>query len=71
MTLTIILICLFILVISGFLAGYYSVRKAQMILEDEETIILHSNSLSPKQYGIRYGNGKSRIKKSNRLRYSK
>ena len=71
MILTFVLIGLFVLVIGGLFAGYYSVRKAQMILDDSSTPsdqLFEREHLTPKEYGLRFGNGKSRIKKSNRLR---
>lgn len=52
--------------------GYLQSRKFQDIMDDKPHIPLFSNSvLTPKEYGIKYANGKSRIKKSNRLRLSK
>jgi len=41
--------------------------------KDNAETIYYTNAsiMTPKEYGIRYGNGKSRIKKSNRLHFKK
>lgn len=49
--------------------GYLQLSRVQDILDDEP--LFGKGGLTPKEYGIRFANGKSRIKKSNRLRYSK
>lgn len=53
--------------------GYLTLRRVDNILCDQPYDFRAPVNylLTPKQYGIRFGNGASRIKKHNRLRFSK
>jgi len=53
--------------------GYLTLRRVDSILSDQPFDFTTPEKIisTPKYYGIRFCNGKSRVKKSNRLRYSK
>lgn len=69
---TTLLFILFLALLAFY--GYFQIRKSQNILDEKpntSSLEFTSNSFSPKEYGLRFGNGASRIKKHNRLRYAK